>query len=668
MDPNDAFIEMAIKTLHNVRNFHKELFKSEPDKYRPQIPDPALAKYVLQLKGEASAPTPSAMVDDTPAEVEASEPTPKPDRARKLSDSDSEIILMHPMMGGKEAYVPDEVEEDKSRQVAETLSFTAYMHGFRGGTIEKQDAPTVISAEAQQLLKWGLGKNSGDPAMLEDAFAKYKADGPLIHSMLMAPAAQQRAMLDAESRADDPDRFHKPIAFVPPSTASSSSTAGPLEMQAMMSPPATGGQRADGTVPKGILIKEPHKRESVKRKFHFASDVKRSDDDHHDSKGVKPDTDTAAIEQGLQDQGVMCFKSLYDKKEEKDPDQKVPAKARPTGATGSSPNQYQPEGRTKFGGNRWVLAPKRRERSRTPDHGRVIDDNKFAAAEPLRLTEKVSPGSDSRQMYVAGSVVLKERGEASEPTHTDHGLRILIPPELFSVSKSMATVLRHKAKEFGVEMDSDGYVRSDVLADAINKHRHRLWTYFDVYSYMIQQVIDNPPRGKKRYTHKHQDGELYVKAVQGHSADLDIDFESGMTILTLELAQQKKLQYIIHGTRLDLVKDIEQHGLICGGLGRHTNKRVHIHFVMCAPTLGREWAGVRNGSDVAVYVDMCHAIQQGHVFYLSINDVVLTRGIDGRVPRTFIVKIVHLVTNRVLWERGDWTRAGSDLLGTLAVR
>merc|ERR1711872_171604 len=143
-------------------------------------------------------------------------------------------------------------------------------------------------------------------------------------------------------------------------------------------------------------------------------------------------------------------------------------------------------------------------------------------------------------------------------------------------------------------MDGDGYVRSDVLADAINKHRHRLWTYFDVYSYMIQQVIDNPPHGKKRYTHKHQDGELYIKAVQGHSADLDIDFESGMTTLTLELAQQKKLQFIIHGTKLDLVRDIEKHGLICGGRGRHTNKRVHIHFAMCAPTLGREWAGVRN--------------------------------------------------------------------------
>ena len=116
------------------------------------------------------------------------------------------------------------------------------------------------------------------------------------------------------------------------------------------------------------------------------------------------------------------------------------------------------------------------------------------------------------------------------------------------------------------------------------------------------------------------------------------------------------------------MKDIEKHGLICGGRGRRSNKRVHIHFAVCTPTLGREWAGVRFGSDVAVYVDMYHAIQQGIVFYLSVNNVVLTRGDNGKVPRAFFVKIVHLVTHKVLWERGEWTRAGSDLLGTLAVR
>ena len=71
---------------------------------------------------------------------------------------------------------------------------------------------------------------------------------------------------------------------------------------------------------------------------------------------------------------------------------------------------------------------------------------------------------------------------------------------------------------------------------------------------------------------------------------------------------------------------------------------------------------------MAVYVDLYHAIQQGIVFYLSINDVVLTRGVDGKVPRAFIVKIVHLVTNKVLWERGYWTRDGSDLLGAIPVR
>ena len=639
-DPSSAFIEQAIKSLHKVRNYHKELFKNEPDKYAPQAPDPAVATYVSQLKKEASVPMSSASGDVKMSGAEASEPTPK-----AASDSESEIILIHPMMGGKEAYVPDSVEEDESRQLEDTLAFTGYTHGFRGGVIEKQDAHQEITAEAQQLLKWGLGKQSGDPAKLESAYRKYKSDGPLILSILKAPAAQQRAMFDAEY--DDPNKYSKPVAFVPPSASSSSSQVGPLEMQAMMSPPATGGQGADGPAPR--------------RKLRFGFTDPNAD--QYDSKGVKPETNTAELEKGLQDKGVMCYKRLHDGAV-KEVNLTPNPKHRPPGASSSSsPNQYVAQGRTKSGGNKWVLAAPRRERDHAPDHGTVIDDSRFAAPEPLKLEARSTPG-DPDTSYREGTVDLrsrldlKSREEASVPIHDDFGQRILLRPELTGISKAMVKILRWRAKELRVEMDREGYVQSDVLADAITKHG----LYGSVVrGHMIEQVVNNPPPDKIRYTFKYIDGELYVKAAQGHGTGLDIDYECDMTILNLEEAQQRKWQYVIHGTRFTFVNDILKYGLMTGGRDNRANKRVHIHFAVRKPHLGRECSGVRHGSDVAIYVDLYHAIRNGIPFYLSINNVVLTKGDNGVLSKAFFTKIVHLVTERTLWENGEWTRDGIEL-------
>ena len=162
----------------------------------------------------------------------------------------------------------------------------------------------------------------------------------------------------------------------------------------------------------------------------------------------------------------------------------------------------------------------------------------------------------------------------------------------------------------------------------------------------------------------------YVRAVQGHSADLHINYEADMVKLTFQNARDNKIQQVVHGTQLKHLQDIVEHGLICGGLNRSRSQRVHIHFAVSVPIPGRSLSGIRSGSNVAIYVNVEQAMKAGVDFYLSKNNVVLTRGKpnhkgDGVVSTAFFTKIVHLVTKAVLWENGHWKDAARVLFGPL---
>ena len=55
-------------------------------------------------------------------------------------------------------------------------------------------------------------------------------------------------------------------------------------------------------------------------------------------------------------------------------------------------------------------------------------------------------------------------------------------------------------------------------------------------------------------------------------------------------------------------------------------------------------------------------------FWLSSNNVVLTRGVKDKlgndyVPTAFIRDIHYLVTGKTLWRRGHYTQDGNDLFG-----
>ncbi|OEH78799.1 phosphotransferase tpt1 [Cyclospora cayetanensis] len=70
--------------------------------------------------------------------------------------------------------------------------------------------------------------------------------------------------------------------------------------------------------------------------------------------------------------------------------------------------------------------------------------------------------------------------------------------------------------------------------------------------------------------------------------------------------------------------DLEQHG----GGGRQTS----VDFATGFPGDASVLSGMRRNSEVAVYIDVKRAMQAGVVFFRSANGVVLTEGLEGKIP------------------------------------
>jgi RNA:NAD 2'-phosphotransferase (TPT1/KptA family) len=124
-------------------------------------------------------------------------------------------------------------------------------------------------------------------------------------------------------------------------------------------------------------------------------------------------------------------------------------------------------------------------------------------------------------------------------------------------------------------------------------------------------------------------GTQEVRALQGHSVTLDINAQEKLT-----LHQAKQLSACVHGTFDNHIENIMREGLIPGGLKR---QRADTHFCSCDPFITQPESGVPPRANRFLYIDIIRAIQDGHVFRISPNGVILAREI---LPPIYITKIV----------------------------
>lgn len=209
------------------------------------------------------------------------------------------------------------------------------------------------------------------------------------------------------------------------------------------------------------------------------------------------------------------------------------------------------------------------------------------------------------------------------------------------ISKTMTLVLRHTALDLGLQVRPDGFVPLQQLL-ACQAMRKLAATAEDV-----EQITRSSD--KQRFEVKQGQGEILVRAVQGHSMKAVLDEDS---LRRLRADDANLPRECVHGTYRRHLNAILCQGLKAGGKEGQSHRN-HVHFAPRAPD-GEVISGMRADCDVAIWLDLAAAIRSGIAFYMAKNEVILSPGVDGVVPAEYFEKILDLKT-------------GADLLHATAV-
>ncbi|MDR1976853.1 MAG: RNA 2'-phosphotransferase [Campylobacteraceae bacterium] len=173
-----------------------------------------------------------------------------------------------------------------------------------------------------------------------------------------------------------------------------------------------------------------------------------------------------------------------------------------------------------------------------------------------------------------------------------------------SISKFLSYILRHKPEAIGIKLDKDGWADVEDLILCANKNGENLTKE------LIKKVVETSD--KKRFALSSD--ERFIRANQGHSAkEVDISFK--------ELTPP---QFLYHGTAVRFVDSIKEKGLI-----PISRQYVHLSFdEQTALTVGQ-----RHGKPIVLKIKAKEMSESGYKFYLSENDVWLTKN----VPSGYII-------------------------------
>ncbi|XP_021906233.1 tRNA 2'-phosphotransferase 1 isoform X2 [Carica papaya] len=202
-----------------------------------------------------------------------------------------------------------------------------------------------------------------------------------------------------------------------------------------------------------------------------------------------------------------------------------------------------------------------------------------------------------------------------------------------ALGRLMTRILRHMAAELNLNMRSDGYVRVQDLL----KLNMKTFANIPLRSHTVDDIreavrTDN----KQRFSFLEENGELLIRANQGHTIKT-VESES----LLKPILSAEEVPVCVHGTYRRNLESILQSGLKC-------MKRLHVHFSCGLPTDGEVISGMRRDVNVLIFIDVRKALEEGMLFYISDNKVILTEGFDGVVPVKYIQKIESYPDGRAI--------------------
>ena len=171
-------------------------------------------------------------------------------------------------------------------------------------------------------------------------------------------------------------------------------------------------------------------------------------------------------------------------------------------------------------------------------------------------------------------------------------------------SRLLALVLRHKPEEVGITLDEHGWANVDELVEGIA-------ALCPFTLGMLEEIVATDSKDRYSFNEDHS----LVRANQGHSVGVDVE---------LELLDPPEVLY--HGTAQRFLDSIMEQGLLPMG-------RLYVHLSSDKDMAYR--VGGRHGSPVVLKVDTYKMHEEGFEFFLSKNEVWLTK----RVPPKYLTII-----------------------------
>lgn len=170
----------------------------------------------------------------------------------------------------------------------------------------------------------------------------------------------------------------------------------------------------------------------------------------------------------------------------------------------------------------------------------------------------------------------------------------------------ISLILRHKPEEIGISLDEHGWANVEELINGINNTGRK------INMEILEEIVraDN----KKRYSFN--EDKTLIRANQGHSIPVDVE---------LKEAIPPKVLY--HGTAKRFLTSIEAQGI-------KSMSRLYVHL---SDNIGTAiTVGSRHGEYTVLIIDTEKMYNDGIKFYLSENNVWLTKYIDWKY-----VKEIH---------------------------
>ena len=173
-------------------------------------------------------------------------------------------------------------------------------------------------------------------------------------------------------------------------------------------------------------------------------------------------------------------------------------------------------------------------------------------------------------------------------------------------SKFISLILRHKPEVIGITLDEHGWAEVGGLIAGINASGGH---HLDID--LLEEIVRTDEKQRYSFNEDH----TLIRANQGHSIQVDVELEEKIPPAVL-----------YHGTGEKYAGSIDREGLL-------PKSRLYVHLSSDVETARK--VGSRHGRPVIYAVDCARMAADGYRFFLSANQVWLTK----KVPAGYLKKL-----------------------------